>query len=217
MLAQRRPAQFPDEAPAHAMTRRGVYRGIFSSLIDDPDYQRLTPPARLVLLTLRLCSQAGAAAIFRVYVVLVAEQTGIEVSEVEKALGELASSPSPERPWIFRDGPVVWVRNALRYDPNLRLADEKHKKSVERAVAALPRLPIVAKFCRYYEITSPLNGSGESLGSSSEDPSPPSTESEVLPESEVQPESETERGVRASSPNGSHAHQRSSGLREVHL
>jgi hypothetical protein len=196
------------------MSRRGVYRGVFSSLIDDPDYQRLTPSARLVLLTLRLCSQAGAAAIFRVYVVVLAEQTGLEVVDVEKALGELACSPSPEKPWIYQDGPVVWVRNALRYDPNLRLADEKHRKGVERAVAALPRLGIVARFCRYYDIASPFDDVAETWGGHVEDVSPPNTESEVLPE--VLPETETERGVRASSPNGAHAHPRP-GLREVRL
>ena len=100
--------------------------------------------------------------------------------------------------------------NALRYDPLLRLADEKHRKSIERAVQALPNLPIVAKFCRYYEITSPMAESRR-LG---EDLSPPSTESEVLPETET--ETETERGVRASPPNGSQPHSRS-GLREVRL
>ncbi len=195
------------------MTRRGVYRGVYSSLLDDPDYQRLTPPARLVLLTLRLCTQAGAGAIFRVYVVMLAEQTGLEVVDVEKAIAELACSPSPEKPWIYRDGPVVWVRNGLRYDPNVRLADDKHRKGVERAVSALPNLPIVAKFCRYYEITSPLAESRR-LG---EDLSPPSTETEVLPETEILPETEAERGVRASSPNGAHAHPHVGLRREVRL
>ena len=179
------------------MTRRGVYRGIFSSLIDDPDYQRLSSDARLTLLTLRLSAQAGAAAIFRVYMAVLAEQTGLEPRAVEKALVELASSPSPEKPWVLQEGPVVWVRNALRYDPNIRLADPKHVKSIERAVAALPRLAIVAKFCRYYRIASPFDGPGEGLPSPSEDPSPPNTETEVLPETE----SETENRGRTSSPN----------------
>jgi hypothetical protein len=192
------------------MTRRGVYRGIFSSLIDDPDYQRLSSDARLVLLTLRLSAQAGAAAIFRVYIAVLAEQTGLQACDVEKALGELACSPSIERPWIYQEGPVVWVRNALRYDPNIRLADPKHAKSIERAVAALPRLAIVASFCRYYEITSPFEGSGEGLGSPSGDLSSPSTESEVLPE--VLPETE-DRG-RPSSTNG---HVPKAGFREVDL
>lgn len=175
------------------MTRRGVYRGLYSSLLDDPDYQRLSSHGRLVLLTLRLSAQAGAAAIFRVYRGVIAEQTGLEPCEVETAFAELARTPAPEKPWIFQEGPVVWVRNALRYDPNIRLADLKHRKSIERAVAALPRLAIVASFCRYYQIASPFDGASEGLGSPSEDLSPPSTESEV-------PETESEEGVRASSP-----------------
>jgi hypothetical protein len=196
--------------------RRGVYRGLYSSLLDDPDYQRLSANARLVLLTLRLCTQAGAAAIFRVYVVLLAEQTGLDAGEVERALGELARSPSPEQPWIFREGPICWVRNGLRYDPNLRLADLKHRKSIERAVQALPKLAIVARFCRYYEIACPFDGPGEGLGSPSEDLSLPSTESEVLPEVLPEAETETERGVRASSPNGYLPHPHP-GLRQVKL
>jgi len=147
------------------MSRRGVFRAIFSAMLDDPDYQRLTPHARLVLLTLRLCVQAGACAIFRCYAAVLAEQTGLTTDEVERALVELASSPSPEQPWVFREGPVVWVRNGLRYDPTLRLADPKHRKAVERAVEALPKLDLVARFCEYYGIVSPFEGSPETLGS----------------------------------------------------
>lgn len=196
-------------AEPRPIPRRGTYRGLYASLLDDPDYQRLSSNARLVLLTARLCAQAGAAAIFRVYLGMLSEQTGLEVRDVEKALLELTSSPSTERPWIYQEGPVLWVRNGLRWDPNLRLADEKHRKGVERAVAALPRLSIVARFCRYYEIASPFDGSGEGPGSLSEDPSPPSTESEVP---------ETERGVggRPSSPNGTSPHS-PSGPIEVEL
>jgi hypothetical protein len=171
------------------MSRRGVYRGIFSAMLDDPDYQRLTPDARLVLLTLRLCAQAGAAAIFRFYTPVLAEQTGLVSDDVEKALVELASSPSTEEPWVFREGPVAWVRNGLRYDPNLRLADPKHRKSVERAVQDLPRLAIVARFCEYYELASPFDDSTEGLGRASEDLSSPNTEYRV-------PNTETEAEVR---------------------
>jgi hypothetical protein len=176
------------------VSRRGVYRGVYSALLDDPDYQCLSAEQRLVLLTLRLCREAGAAAIFRVYVAVLAEQTGLPPAAVEQALDQLARTPSPAQPWIHRDGPVVWVRNALRYDPNIRLADAKHRKAIERAVSALPRLPIVATFCQYYGIASPFDDPRNGLRRPSEDLSPPNTESEVLPETE------SEGGVRAPSP-----------------
>jgi hypothetical protein len=183
-------------------TRRGVYRGVYSALIDDPDYQRLTPNARLVLLTLRLCSQAGAAAIFRAYGAVVAEQTGLSVDAVEASLHELETSPSAERPWIVRDAGIVWVRNALRYDPHMGVSDPKHRAAIERVLAALPRSGIVSKFCRYYGIVSPFGR-------------PPKAHERAIEESPMTPrgvnsseteyrvpstEKETERGVRAPSP-----------------
>jgi hypothetical protein len=202
------------------VTRRGVYRGVYSSLLDDPDYQQLSADARLVLLTLRLCAQAGAAAIFRAYPAVLSEQTGLEVDEVDKALKELACSPRSDRPWIYRESGVVWVRNALRYDPNLRLADDKHRKSVERALSGLPRLGIVAKFCAYYEIASPFDDPGETLGTPSEDLSPPSTESETeyrVPNTENR---DRFRPSGSSTPNGNHPHgsdESGSKIREVEL
>jgi hypothetical protein len=191
------------------VSRRGVYRGLFSALLDDPDFQRLTPSARLVLLILRLCAQAGAAAIFRAYIGTVAEQTGLPVEDVETALGELERSPSPQRPWIYREGGVIWVRNALRFDPHVRLADDKHRKAVEKAVQGLPRLSIVAKFCSYYGIASPFDGSPEILRRPSEDPSKttplrvPNTEvpNTEVPSAEYRPVVE---GLARPSPNGSH-------------
>jgi hypothetical protein len=135
----------------------GTYRGIFTSLIDDPDYQRLSASARLILLTLRLCSQAGVAVIFRMYPAVLAEQTGLTVDEAEAALGELEKAPSAERPWIYREGGVVWVRNGLRHDPNVSVGYDKHRKAIVRAVAGLPRLGIVRKFCRYYGLGRPID------------------------------------------------------------
>jgi len=197
------------------MTRRGVYRGVYSSLLDDPDYQRLAAAARLVLLTLRLSAHAGAAAIFRAYPAVLGEQTGLDVDDVEKALEELASSPRSDRPWIYRESGVVWIRNALRYDPNIRLADDKHRKSIERAVSALPRLGIVARFCSYYRIASPLEDSDEGLGGPSEDLSPPRPS--------PRPNTETESEFRppgSSTPNGHRPHgsdESGSTIREVEL
>jgi len=90
---------------------RGVHRGVYGALFDDPDYQTLSFQARLVLLTVRLCAQAGPASIFRYYVELLARQTGLPQKQVETALAELAATPSPDSPWIVYDKAIVWVRN----------------------------------------------------------------------------------------------------------
>lgn len=139
---------------------RGAYRGIYCSLLDDPDFQRLSAHARHVFLTVRLCAQAGPAAIFRYYPSVIAEQTGLTAAQVEHALTELAQG---ERPWIVREGVVLWVRNGLRHDPTMRLSDRKHRVSVVRALDGLPKLKIVLTFCDYYQIARPSEGPSVTL------------------------------------------------------
>lgn len=135
------------------MSSRGVYRGIFSALPDDPDFQRLPPSARLVFYTVRLCKQAGPAAIFRYYPVVLAEQTGLAPKALEAALVALERGA-----WIEREGVILWVRNGLRYDPSVRLSDPKHRKAIERHLAELPKLDIVLRFCDYYQFARPFEG-----------------------------------------------------------
>jgi hypothetical protein len=107
---------------------------------------------------------------FRHYPALLCIQTGYDPGTLETALRELESTPtSAAGRWIEREGVVVWIRNGLRYDPNIRLADPKHRKGVERAIAALPRLPIVLRFCDYYRITRPFQDPTETLARPSED------------------------------------------------
>jgi hypothetical protein len=101
------------------------------------------------------------------------------VEVTEKALVELAADF-----WVIRQGPIVWLRNALRHDPSMRLSDAKHRKTIERWVLGLPKLSIVLTFCDYYQITRPF-----------EDPSkrprgPSPQEKEYEKESEKDPESE---------------------------
>ena len=139
------------------MSARGVYRGIYSALADDPDYQALSPNGRLVLLTARICKQAGPAGIFRYYPTLLAEQTGLTVKAVEAALADLEAGD-----WIRREGPILWIRNALRHDPSLHLANGKHRTAIEEWLKELPRLGIVLTFCDYYQISKPFDGPYES-------------------------------------------------------
>lgn len=131
---------------------RGVYRGVYSSLIDDEDFQTLTPHARLTLLTLRICRDAGPAVIFRYYPEVLARQTGLDLEGMNLALVELA-----EAGWIERERSVIWVKNGLRYDPTMRLSNEKHLAAVCRAVAALPKVSLRLRFLEYYQIVEAFN------------------------------------------------------------
>jgi hypothetical protein len=130
---------------------RGTYRGVFSSLVDDPDFQRLTAQARLVLLTLRVSKEHGPGGIFLCYPEVVARQAGIPLAKIEAALEELTTHG-----WLFREGLLVWVKNALRYDPYIRPNNPKHRKMLATWLASLPRYEIVAKFCAYYHLPLPF-------------------------------------------------------------
>lgn len=134
------------------MSQRGVYRGIYSALPDDPDFQWLSAKARLVLLVARICKQAGPAVIFRYYPAVLSAQTGLTRKEIETALVELQ-----EGKWVEYDENVLWVRNGLRYDPYLNLRNERQRVGVERAVAELPRSQVVLNFCDYYKIVKPFD------------------------------------------------------------
>lgn len=138
------------------MGTRGVYRGVYSSLPDDPDFQALPAHARLLFYTLRCCAQAGPAAIFRYYPELVMIQAGLTARQLEAAFVALESpQPSGGDPWVYREGVLVWVRNGLRHDPHVTLANPKHRKSVEMAVQALPKQSIVSTYCKYYDLAYP--------------------------------------------------------------
>jgi hypothetical protein len=135
---------------------RGVYRGAYSTMVDDPhQYQILTPNARLVLLTIRLCKEAGPACIFRYYPEVLQAQTGLAGLELGAALEELARLPSRDRPWVMHDdrAKVIWIRNGLRFDPGIALANPRQFAGIWRSVQALPPTPLAASFCRYYKIT----------------------------------------------------------------
>lgn len=133
------------------MAGRGVHRGVHSALLDDPDFQRLSTDARLALYTVRLCKQAGPAVIFRYYPALLSAQSGLSPRRLEAALVELEAGR-----WIAREGVVLWVRNGLRHDPTMRLANRKHRAAVDRAVAELPHCQLVLTFCDYYKIAKPF-------------------------------------------------------------
>ena len=123
------------------LDRRGVNRAVYSALVDDPDFQCLSSPARLVLLTARLSKQAGPGCIFRYYPEILLRQTGLSAMALTRAVADLQGAG-----WIECDAVVFWIRNGLRYDPTLRLADRKHRLAVERTLADLPKSEVVVNF-----------------------------------------------------------------------
>src|SRR5690606_27054725 len=77
---------------------RGEFRGIYVALIDDPDFQRLSPEARLVFLVLKLKLRQYGIDVF--YPESLPRLTGLPPKACEAALAELQADPrqSPGKP-----------------------------------------------------------------------------------------------------------------------
>ena len=148
--------------------RRGVYRGIYSVLLNDPGFRKLSPQARHTFLTMRLADYVGIACIWRFDPTLIAAQTGYPQDELEIIFKELADAR-----WIAVDGEWMWLVNALKYDPTASLHNDRHKAGVIRAIAGVPRIPLLRKFCRYYHLPYPFDRHPKANRMPSEGLSPP--------------------------------------------
>lgn len=127
--------------------RKGTYRAVHTSLWDDPDYERLSPEARHVLLVLRLGTQSNLPCCYRLRLSVLSENTGYPLDTLSLPIAELEKDG-----WIEFDGVVVWVRNGLKYDPQVSLANPKHFENVIKVISGLPKSQIVLNFCKYYSI-----------------------------------------------------------------
>ena len=83
----------------------------------DPDFQALSPHAKLVLLAMMTGSQSNLAGIAFEAPEALARETRLSSPEIEAALSELEKAPRPGRSFVVRDAGVIWVRRQLADDP----------------------------------------------------------------------------------------------------
>lgn len=124
---------------------RGNYRAISCVLLNEPEYRKLAPQQKLVLITLRLSLGRAQIGIIDAAEAVLAAKTGIAEADVRGALAALSAGR-----WICREGNVLWVVNGLKEEPILKVRDRKHRLGVQREVAGLPRLAIVDEFRAFY-------------------------------------------------------------------
>jgi len=132
--------------------RRGVYRSIYTALWDDPDFLSLSKDARLVLLNLRSSPLSNIPCIYRFYREAIVEHTQVKDTVLDTVLHTLC-----DRGWIEVEKGIVWVKNALKYDPSISLNNPKHVEAINRTISGLPKLKIVMNFCTYYGLTIPFD------------------------------------------------------------
>jgi hypothetical protein len=123
------------------MMPRGAYRSIYEVMLDEPDYQALTASAKLVFLTLKLRLGVSGIDVLNAASHVVAQLTGYTADVVEESFHELKTA---ER--IRFEGNVFEIVGGLDGEPNFKLANLNHRKSIQGHVNSLPEVPIVAEF-----------------------------------------------------------------------
>lgn len=162
---------------------KGAYRSSYEALVDDADYQALSPQAQAVFHTLKLkLGQYGIA----VFYLAALEEIHARMSddEVRAAVRELEmTKPSGAASWLVRERNVLWLRNGLMFEPYFAPNNEKQQKGATAFALTLPKLKIVHDFAAHYALPMPPVGP---------------TEATTMPtrsrETEREPDTQTESG-----------------------
>lgn len=140
----------PDDAPAkRRRPARGQYRIIHRALYLLPEWSRLTPRARLVLLVLKTLT--GPTGIERKGPAALAEElseaTAFAPDDVLGALDELEGAG-----WIQRDRQTVWIVAQLAWEEGMHPASWQQRTSVQRHLQDIPAGPVLQAWrARYPE------------------------------------------------------------------
>lgn len=129
---------------------RGEFRAIYQAMVDHPRFQALTPPARLLLYTLKL--SLGSTGIGTLYGEQVTERSGLLPDEWEAAAAELAADG-----WIQREGRVWWLVTGLEHEPTMTIGNANHRRHIVNHLASLPRHDIVRRFAVQYDLPEPFS------------------------------------------------------------
>ena len=129
---------------------KGIYRSIYSSIWDDPDFLRLTKDEKLIFLNLRTSPLSNMPCVFPYYIDAIEKQTGVSRKGILKAINTLSDTL-----WITVEDGLCWIRNGLKYDPNISLNNPKHREAIRKIILSLPKFKLVFDFCEYYKIDIP--------------------------------------------------------------
>lgn len=137
------------------MAQRGEYTAIHTALVDDEGFQALGADARLCFYTLKLILGPSGIEVVRMFVPQMAQLTGLSDGPLRFALDELT-----HKRWLRQQGDVVWLRNGLRFNPNMNLSNDNHRLGVERHLRGLPSSAIVNAFAQHYGYPEIATGKG---------------------------------------------------------
>lgn len=127
------------------VAHRGAYRAVASVLVDGPDWNGLTPEARLVFLTTKVAIGPSGIELIPAAMEAMRDRTGLPLGRVKDAVVELDAAG-----WMRVQGNVVWIVKGLAFEPSLIHANPKHRTAIRHHVQGLPRLEIVRQFVEMY-------------------------------------------------------------------
>lgn len=130
-----------------------TYRQIHTKIWSSPDFQQLSPHAKLVFIYLFSNSHRNEAALYRITPKTISNETDLTVAEVDNAMAELEGAGLVK---YDRDAYIVWVVNAVKYQK----LSPNELKAIDRNLQEIFH-PFTEDFRRYYE------GTLKDLGSTS--------------------------------------------------
>ena len=129
---------------ANPRKTRGEYRPIYEALVDGPDYRKLTPTAKLCLVTIKLKAGPMGMRPWAALADTLAEMTGEKLTVVRTAVKQLLSNS-----WIEYEDGIVWLIRGMEFEPSVSHG-VKHRAWLERMLRGFPRAPIVDRFRAHY-------------------------------------------------------------------
>jgi hypothetical protein len=120
-----------------------TYRQIHVKIWTSPDFQKLSPQARLVFIYLFSNDHRNEAGLYRITKKTISNETDLTIEEVETALQEIESANLIK--YDDKDC-VVWVINAVNYQKT----NPNEVKAINKNLAQLNH-PFVEEFRTYYE------------------------------------------------------------------
>jgi hypothetical protein len=129
---------------------RGNYRSIHCVIVDGPDFQALSPGAKLVWYTLKMTLGPSGIDVIPALAGTLMERTSLDEKAITKGLEQLEAAG-----WVRRERNIVWMVEGLRHDPHLKLINQNHRAQIAAHLNGLPRLAIVDAFRAHYGFTAP--------------------------------------------------------------
>lgn len=125
---------------------RGDYVSTYVAIVDDPDYKGLSPDAKLLFWTLQHWPEGNKVGIFAAFPDAIMDRTGLTKKAMTAAKTELQTSHH-----ALWDGNFVWLRNRLRFSPELAWKNEKQMAGLKNELLGLPKTRLLSKFAEYYK------------------------------------------------------------------